>query len=169
MTAVGATVEYSNQGAGFSGGGFSNRYGIPAYQAAAVAAFKKQAKIAPQYYNNTGAGFPDVAAVALQFWTIVGGIPDEIGGTSAATPTVAGIVSLLNDARAAAGKRGPLGLVNQLFYAHPEAFTDVTTGSNIGGGGCGIGGFTATKGWDPVTGMGTPLFQKLLKLALSLP
>ena len=94
----------------------------------------------PTMYNHTGAGFPDVCANGLQFWTIIGGIPDEVGGTSAATPTVAGIVSLLNDARLAQNKSS-LGLVNPLFYAHPEAFTDIIGGQNSGGGGCnGTGG-----------------------------
>ena len=88
----------------------------------------------PTMYNHTGAGFPDVCANGLQFWTIIGGIPDEVGGTSAATPTVAGIVSLLNDARLAQNKSS-LGLVNPLFYAHPEAFTDIIGGQNSGGGG----------------------------------
>ena len=48
-------------------------------------------------------------------------------------------------------------------------FTDVTTGSNPGGGGCGVGGFSCAKGWDPVTGLGTPMYPALLELALSLP
>ena len=129
-----------------------------------------------------------------------------MGGTSAATPTFAGIVSLLNDARAAAGKT-PLGNLNQLIYAHPEAvgryrdgaghedrlyfattrdvdhtcavrrtrapppeaFTDITAGSNPGGGGCGYGGFNCAAGWDPVTGMGTPLFPELMEIAMALP
>jgi tripeptidyl-peptidase-1 len=93
-----------------------------------------------------------VSAVGLNFWVVNGGLPTEVGGTSAATPVVAGIVSLLNDARLGAGK-GPLGFVNQAFYAHPEAFTDITEGSNPGGGGCGIGGFNCAAGWDPITGM----------------
>jgi tripeptidyl-peptidase-1 len=169
VTGVGATDEYNNVGASFSGGGFSNRYAIPAYQAEQVAAFKKQSKAMPTMYNHTGAGFPDVAANGLQFWTIIGGIPDEVGGTSAATPTVAGIVSLLNDARLAANKTS-LGMVNPLFYAHPECFKDIVKGMNSGGGGCnGTGGYNAAPGWDPVTGIGSPKFDKLLTVALSLP
>ena len=120
-------------------------------------------------YNQTGAGFPDVAANGLQYWTIIGGIPDEVGGTSAATPTIAGIVSLLNDARMSMNKTS-LGLVNPLFYSHPECFKDIIGGQNSGGGGCnGTGGFVALQGWDPVTGLGSPHFEKLLKLAVSLP
>ena len=169
VTAVGATEEYNMHGASFSGGGFSNVYGIPAYQAEQVATFKKNTKVLSSMYNNTGAGFPDVSANGLQFWTVIGGIPDEVGGTSAATPTIAGIVSLLNDARLSHNKT-TLGLVNPLFYAHPEAFKDIVGGQNSGGGGCnGTGGFTALAGWDPVTGIGSPKFDKLLALALSMP
>lgn len=172
VTAVGGTEAFNPLlGASFSGGGFSNRYSRPAYQDKAVATYLAASTGMPpsSCYNQTGAAFPDVSAVALGFWTYVGGIPDEVGGTSAATPTFAGIVSLLNDARMAQGKKA-LGPMNQLIYQHPEAFTDITRGVNTGGGGCeGCGGFSAAKGWDPVTGMGSPRFDVLMKLALSLP
>ena len=85
----------------------------------------------------------------------------SIGGTSASAPTFAGIVSLLNSARLSKGLR-PLGFLNPLVYAiealDPGAFNDITTGNNPG---CGTPGFNATRGWDPVTGVGTPNFGKL--------
>lgn len=34
--------------------------------------------------------------------------------------------------------------------------------------GCGTKGFSAVKGWDPVTGLGTPKFDDLLKIFLKL-
>lgn len=169
VTAVGGMEEMASQAAAFSGGGFSNRYSVPAYQRSAVEGWSKSSRLPPaSYYNHSGAGFPDVTAVAMGFWTYVGGIPDEVGGTSASTPTFAGMVSLLNDARMAQGKKA-LGPINQLIYQHPEAFTDVTRGTNTGGGGCGVGGYTAVEGWDPASGLGSPKFDALLKLALSLP
>ena len=81
VTAVGATEEYTVQGATFSGGGYSNRYGVPAYQADAIAAYKAATRTSgppDSYYNTSGAGFPDVAAVGLNYWTYVGGTPTEV-------------------------------------------------------------------------------------------
>ncbi|KAH9939912.1 peptidase S8/S53 domain-containing protein [Amylocystis lapponica] len=90
-----------------------------------------------------------------------------IGGTSAAAPTVAGIISLLNDARLSAGLPA-LGFLNPLIYAigsqNKSAFNDITEGNNPG---CGTEGFNATVGWDPVTGWGTPNFEKLKDILLA--
>jgi len=69
-----------------------------------------------------------------------------IGGTSASSPAFAGIISLLNDARIAAGKP-PLGFLNPLIYSiGNRAFNDITVGNNPG---CGTQGFFCVKGWDP--------------------
>ena len=104
---------------------------------------------------------PDVAAQADLFKIFLSGRAVSIGGTSAAAPTFAGIVSLLNSAPLAA-HLPPLGFLNPLVYTiqalAPSAFNDITTGNNPG---CGTPGFNATKGWDPVTGAGTPNFGKL--------
>ena len=104
------------------------------------------------------------------------------GGTSAASPTFAGIIGLLNDARLRAGKP-PLGFLNPFFYSEGyKALNDITTGASYGCGGIDpqsneevpgalvIPGahWNATEGWDPVTGLGTPDFQKLKDLVLSL-
>lgn len=82
-----------------------------------------------------------------------------VGGTSAACPVVAGMIGLINDARHAAG-RPTLGFLNPFLYANPECFQDITGGKNLYG---------ATKGWDPASGLGTPIFACLLKAAMSSP
>lgn len=178
ITAVGATTLRGRDPASGeravsafgSGGGFSNVFPTPPYQAAAVDAFFA-AGHAPRYgsrvYNDSGAarGFPDVAAIGDNVATVFNGSTLGVGGTSASAPIFAGIVTLLNEARLAAGK-GPVGFLNPTLYAHPEAFTDITMGSNPG---CGTAGFNATPGWDPVTGLGTPNFPKLKEVFLSLP
>ena len=72
----------------------------------------------------------------------------------------------INEARIKNGK-STIGWVHPTFYAHPEAFHDITTGYNQG---CGKPiAFNATTGWDPVTGLGTPNFAKLKDIFLSLP
>ena len=43
---------------------------------------------------------------------------------------------------------------------------DVTSGFNQG---CGTTGFEAVEGWDPLTGLGTPVFPKMLEVFMSLP
>merc|ERR1719478_1338642 len=91
----------------------------------------------------------------------------SIGGTSASAPAFAGIVSLLNEARAQKKKK-PMGFLNPFLYQNEAAFTDITKGTNAIGRGTGPSkyGFNCTKGWDPATGLGTPIFSKLLTAAL---
>ena len=81
------------------------------------------------------------------------------------SPVFGSVLTLINEARLNAGKR-PVGFVNPVLYAHPEIMNDVVKGSNPG---CGTQGFNATAGWDPVTGLGSPNFKKMLKLWMSLP
>ncbi|KAI0638560.1 tripeptidyl peptidase A [Trametes polyzona] len=163
VTAVGGTIHVPETAVFFSGGGFSDVFPRPLYQAQAVPAFLKT--LAPGTYkglfNPNGRAIPDVAAQADLFRIFLSGRPVSIGGTSAAAPTFTGIVSLLNAARLEKGLP-PLGFLNPLIYAihalEPSAFNDITVGNNPG---CGTPGFNATKGWDPITGVGTPNFGKL--------
>ena len=96
---------------------------------------------------------------------VSGGQTFNVDGTSCSCPTFAGLVSLLNDVRLAAGKP-TLGPLAKLFYANAGAFTDVTVGNNPG---CGSPGFQAAKGWDPITGLGSPKFESLVAIVKALP
>lgn len=170
VTSVGASDNTYSVAAGFSSGGFSDVTPAPAYQLKAIAAFKaaaaKAGTLPPgNLFNATGRGIPDVAAVGVDFPIIVNGATMSVAGTSCSTPTFAGIVALLNDARVAVGKR-PLGFLNQIIYGNPGLFTDITKGFNPG---CGSPGFPAVDGWDPVTGVGAPQFGPLLQYVMSLP
>ncbi|KAF8592730.1 subtilisin-like protein [Ramaria rubella] len=133
-----------------SGGGFSNFIylfaSLFAYQDAAVTAFLKvQGNTNKGLFNPNGRGYPDVAAQGDNFEIVLDKEVFLIGGTSAASPTFAGIVSLLNDARIAAGKPS-LGFLNPLLYSKAtKAFNDITVGNNPG---CGTEGFFCIKGWD---------------------
>lgn len=108
---------------------------------------------------------PDVSALGVNFEIVSGGQTFDVDGTSCSCPTFAGLVSLLNDVRLQAGKP-TLGPLAQLLYKNPSALTDVTQGNNPG---CGSQGFSAAKGWDPITGLGTPKFAALVALVKTLP
>ena len=143
-----------------SGGGFSNIYPIPSYQAAAVANYFATSNPPYPYYSSTnndsfganggiynrnGRGYPDISAVGDNVLIFNQGAPTLIGGTSASAPVFAAILNRINEERIALGK-GTVGFVNPTLYAHPEILHDITTGNNPG---CGTNGFSAAKGWDP--------------------
>ena len=61
-----------------------------------------------------------------------------------------------------------MGFMNPFIYKNADAFTDVTKGTNgIDRGGQKCPGFPAAPGWDPATGLGTPIFTKLLAAAMT--
>jgi tripeptidyl-peptidase-1 len=162
VTAVGGTKGIGTEkGAGLSSGGFSYRWPMPAWQKDAVATFLAQPNQPDtSLYSTTGRGFPDISAQAVDYMVAALGVTIPVSGTSAASPTAAGILSLVNDRRLAAGQ-STLGFMNPLLYSNAGALNDVVGGHNPG---CGSDGFTAVEGWDPVTGLGTPNFAKLAEL-----
>ncbi|KAK2466004.1 hypothetical protein APHAL10511_001645 [Amanita phalloides] len=165
VTAVGGTQHFPEEAVSrfFSGGGFSNYFARPPYQEEAVKKYlsKLPAGLYKGLYNSNGRAYPDVAAQGDLFRIWLHGAPAKVGGTSASSPTFAGIVALLNDVRLRAGQPR-LGFLNPLFYDRAASgFNDITIGHN---GGCGTYGFNASTGWDPVTGLGTPNFGKLKSL-----
>jgi tripeptidyl-peptidase-1 len=174
VTAVGGTepasgfpAPGSESAVGLSSGGFSNYWATPDWQKDAVAGYLKQSGIPKQSrfgYNTTGRGFPDIAAQATNFCVTPFGC--GVAGTSCASPTAAGVFGLLNDLRLQKGK-ATLGFLNPLLYQNQDAFFDVTQGS---GSGCGwfSHGWPATKGWDAVTGLGTPNYKNLAKVVAEL-
>ena len=171
VTAVGATRDFepevvayrpaftspdgTQHGAYTSGGGFSNYFDTPKYQLNSVRSYVRD--LGGKYdglYNKVGRAYPDISAQGLYFAYFWNGTEGTISGTSASTPLTAGIISLVNDARIAAGK-SPLGFLNPWLYTEGyKGLTDIVSGSAHG---CGVDGFPAVKGWDPVTGLGTPV------------
>ncbi|KAF8148410.1 peptidase S8/S53 domain-containing protein [Crassisporium funariophilum] len=155
----------------FSGGGFSNYFAMPTYQKRAVAGYLRNYK--PDYpsnvWNSTGVSraFPDISANGANYVIAAEGQFSRVFGTSAAAPVVGSILTMINDARITIGKK-PIGFINPTIYSEgfSAAFNDITSGGNEG---CGTAGFTAVPGWDPVTGLGTPSFPKLLARWLLLP
>ena len=155
-----------------TGGGFSYRNKRPAYQEGAVKHYLEHVELPPQhFFNSNGRGYPDISAISTNYLIQLsprGFIP--IAGTSASTPAVAGMISLINDERLHNGLP-PLGFLNPMIYKlaqdHPEAFNDVRFGQNNCSAvpeSCCPYGFKAAEGWDPTTGVGTPNVGRLINL-----
>lgn len=185
VTAVGATrfvdqqLDNPEMASDFfgSGGGFSTMFGAFEDQQSAVQHYLEVApQLAPAdkaYFPRGGRATPDVSLLGEGYLIIVNGKLSKVVGTSASAPAFAGMVSLLNEARLAAGAP-PMGYLNPFLYQHPEAFTDILLGHDFIGIMPIFGirfeyeyGFNCTEGWDPITGLGTPKFDQLLASAIA--
>ncbi|KZV65057.1 family S53 protease [Peniophora sp. CONT] len=162
VLSVGATQYNGTEvAAGFSSGGFSNIFPRPWYQDKEVSSYLKD--LGDTYeglYNASGRGFPDVAAIGHYAAIAYAGEWALVDGTSVSAPVFAATVALLNDKLLAAGKP-TLGFIQPLLYENPHALTDIKHGSNAG---CDTDGFSAGSGWDPVTGLGVPDFDSMMKV-----
>jgi kumamolisin len=119
------------------GGGFSKVFRKPHFQTTVQGAKR---------------GVPDVAGngdPVTGYPVRVDGQNFVIGGTSAVSPLMSGLTLRLNQI---AGRS--VGDFNAFAYANPADFSDVTVGNN--------GAFSAGPGWDPTTGLGSPVGAKLL-------
>ena len=110
-------------------------------------------------FNASGRAYPDVSAHGVNYAVVTAGKNLLSSGTSASAPTFASVIALLNDRLTGQG-RPPLGFLNPFIYSSPVEvlFNNITEGSNPG---CGTPGFTAQAGWNPVTGLGSPDYEKL--------
>lgn len=170
VTSVGATKGFNPEaavtGSWASGGGFSSYFARPAYQDGVVPGYV--ASLDGRYdalYNSSGRAYPDVAAQGYADVVVWDNRYLTVGGTSAASPTLAALFALVNDALLAAGRR-PLGFLNPWLYKRGyRAFTDITQGSAEGCSEISDGvGFPAQEGWDAVSGFGTPKFKSILQV-----
>lgn len=118
LTSVGGTYRVNPETAiSFSSGGFSDTWARPQWQEAAVGGYlKRLGNRWDGLYNKSGRGFPDVSAQAYRFHVIDQGDDSLLSGTSASSPTFAGVVALLNAERIKAGKP-PLGFLNPFIYS----------------------------------------------------
>jgi kumamolisin len=150
-------------GKGATGGGISDAFGVPAWQAgvgvsAAAGATRPTSGSHGNARPGAGRGVPDVAGVAdprTGYQVLVDGQAQVYGGTSAVAPLWAGLVCRLTQSMAR-----PLGLVAPSLYAgaspgvSPAGFRDITAGDN--------GHYHAGPGWDACTGLGVPVGTALL-------
>jgi subtilase family serine protease len=126
--------------------------------------------------GTTKRATPDVAynaavngGVVVNFSAFGGHFHTVMGGTSAATPQWAAIIALANELRGRQG-RLPLGQATPQLYAigrsrgdYQPDFHDITSGNNaLGGDLTQAPGFSAARGYDFTTGLGTPDVAKLV-------
>jgi parallel beta-helix repeat protein len=139
-----------------TGGGWSTLYSQPSWQTGAGVV------------NNGERGDPDVAWDADPLTGVLVSVFDYyglyvsngydyyvFGGTSVGAPCWAGAMALIDQK---AGRS--LGFINPAIYSilnnateYSKAFHDVTVGNN--------NPYGATKGWDPLTGVGSPNIGEL--------
>jgi kumamolisin len=134
----------STKNEGATGGGVSNFFALPTYQANAKVPVSLNTKF-------KGRGVPDVAGSAdpvTGFKVTVDGQTSPIGGTSGVAPLMAGFIALTNQKT---GKSA--GFINPGLYASPTGkCRDITKGNNITSA-TGTG-YDAGTGWDACTGWG---------------
>jgi uncharacterized protein (TIGR03437 family) len=142
-----------------SGGGASILFSKPAWQTG------------PGVPNDNARDVPDVSLSSAAhdgYFIYSNGLPIGVYGTSAAAPSFAGIVALLNQYLASNGSAAQPGLGNinpslyRLAQSAPTAFHDIVTGDNKvpcsqSSPGCGDGaiGYSAGPGYDMATGLGS--------------
>ncbi|KAF5006348.1 hypothetical protein FDECE_7276 [Fusarium decemcellulare] len=177
VTAVGGTEGNSPEvGWAYSAGGFSEYWDRPWWQEQAVKKYlKTHGDEWKGYYNPKGRAVPDVAALAWAHRFMNHGEDQQGGGTSAASPTFGAVIALLNNERFKKGKPA-LGFLNPWIYqTGKNGLTDITQGKSVGCQGTSRegtpapvipnAGWKAAQGWDPITGWGTPRYDKLRRLA----
>jgi len=151
--------ESGPEGLASSGGGLSVFYPKPAWQTG------------PGVPSQNQRAVPDVALTAAMhdaYITFMNGNEYFNAGTSAATPSFAGILAILNQYGLSNGSQTQPGQGNinpslyRLSQSAPSAFHDITTGNNVvncvaGSTDCTAGsfGYYAGLGYDLVTGLGS--------------
>lgn len=115
----------------------------------------------PWYQTGTGVvnkglrGVPDVGITVGSWLAVVqGGSKTVSAGTSDGGPQWGGLIAIADQMHG-----GDVGFINPALYAmlrsssYSSYFHDITSGSN---------GYSAGTGWDPVTGVGTPMVQNAI-------
>ncbi len=145
LTAIGGTTlsfangQYSQTAWDNSGGGYSQYFAEPSYQTNAGIA-------------SSTRGVPDISAIANPnvggVYVLSRGKPENIGGTSLATPITAGTFMLIDQYM-----NGTLKNIDNKIYKllntdqYGKAIVPITSGYN--------GHYNSQYGWNPVTGLGT--------------
>lgn len=154
LTASGSSITSevvwnNNSTSSATGGGISAVFAQPTYQQSGVS------------FNLGGKrGVPDVAGNAnpntgyLLYSKSLGG-NIVVGGTSAVSPLWSALLARINQ-NLNANNRQNVGFAHATLYNNPSAFRDTVSGNN--------GAYSASNGWDPCTGMGSPNGASLLSV-----
>ena len=166
------SIRYTNTG-WTAGGGF-NLYNTktPFWQKRAVKDYLNSGVVLPNEsnYNKNGRAYPDLSAIGHSCPTIIGGTVQAIDGTSCSSPVISGLLAIINNFLWN-NYKFKLGFANPLLYHIQsycsDCFRDITDGYNwCTEGSCCENttdyGFNATKGYDPVSGLGTPNIRYIL-------
>jgi hypothetical protein len=137
-----------------SGGGLGMYEGAPAYQTRVQSTgHRTNPDVATVSDPNTGAWIADP-------YNLAGSNPFTVaGGTSLAAPIWAGLFGLINQGRAASGKSalntsGPTAAMQGLYTLPQSDYNVITSGTNWG--------YNAAAGYNLVTGLGSPIANKLV-------
>jgi len=138
----------SNEGAG--GGGVSDRYPLPSWQANAGVPARAGGSSGGR--DSSGRGVPDVAGNAdptTGYQIYSGGQAQVVGGTSAVAALWAALVSRRGEATGQRfGLSQPALCAGGTLGADVPGFRDITSGNN--------GAYAAGPGWDACSGLGSP-------------
>jgi subtilase family serine protease len=150
------------------GGGQSTFEARPWWQPAQPFASSKY-RMVPDLaaFADESPGYPIVCSSGVQGCSGSGQTIAFVGGTSAAAPLVAGMVALWTQQAQAQGLPRP-GFVPPLLYTmaqrSPQAFLDITTGTNAVFGGS---SYPAGAGFDLASGWGSPFANAVAGLLAS--
>jgi subtilase family serine protease len=168
ITSVGGTdINTTGPGGSWqSETGWSGSAGAPSKNGIKIPSYQKL----PGVINSSNKGsttlrnYPDVAAESnTNQWSCYdGSCGGGNGGTSFAAPQWASITALANEQEVSQGK-STLGFLNPTLYhigigkSYGGVFHDITSGNN--------GGYNAVKGYDLVTGWGSPIGSVISRLS----
>jgi len=150
------------------GGGVSSIVSLPSWQTGLTSKTINGSGTLGSATSLPRRGVPDVSAPSdpsTGYIFYLNGTLVQYGGTSAAAPWLAGMVTRLTQLW---GTR--MSFANTLFYSNPSCFTDVILGDNRSPSTA--SGYTSTIGWDAATGLGSPkcdLIYQLLHTGSTFP
>ena len=143
-----------NYAGGGSGGAISTLFTVPSYQNGLYYT-PITSNIVGSPTPLTHRGSPDISAPYYGYPIYYNGEILLAAGTSASTPFIAGMLARMQ--KLTGIQRSSLAY-NTIFYANKSAFYDITVGQNND---LITDGYAGTQSWDPVTGLGPPIGDRL--------